>query len=52
MRKLSIQTTTVKILDGDAQLQAVAGGAGRQRPRPRSLPPIHCLPDGNTARPE
>ena len=50
MRKLSIQTTTVKILDSDAQLQTVAGGAGR--PRQRSRPPFHCIPDTHTARPE
>jgi hypothetical protein len=50
MRKLVLKTITVKTLDSDAALQAVAGGAGR--PRRPSAPPFRCIPDTNSGKPE
>ena len=44
MKKLIIKSTTVKILDNDTQLEAVAGGGRRLPPRQpgESRGPILC----------
>ena len=53
MKKLNLKTTTLKALNDDAQLEAVAGGAAGTRylcPRPRSAPPFLCVPPGEGGR--